>query len=57
MLYTTLHQDIWDACVELYRSHKPIDMITVSEQYKDMSKDNKGEPYYISGLVDGTNNC
>lgn len=51
--YTTLHQDIWDACVELYRSHKPIDMITVSEQYKDMSKDNKGESYYISGLVDG----
>jgi len=51
--YTTLNREIWDACVELYRSHKPIDMITVIEQHRDMQKGEKGESYYISGLAEG----
>ena len=50
--YSTLHREIWDALVELYRSHKPIDIITVIEKHKDMTKGEKGESYYISGLYD-----
>lgn len=51
--YSSLHQELWDACVELYRNHKPIDMITVIEQHKDMTSGEKSESYYISGLADG----
>ncbi len=50
--YETLNREIWDACVELYRSHKPIDMITVIEQHKDMTSNQRGESYYISGLAE-----
>jgi len=51
--YSSLHQELWDACVELYRNHKPIDMITVIEQHKDMTSREKSESYYISGLAEG----
>tara|TARA_R110002167_G_scaffold36003_3_gene114623 strand:+ start:1254 stop:2588 length:1335 start_codon:yes stop_codon:yes gene_type:complete len=46
--YSTLNGELWDAIVELYRSHKPIDMVTVVEKHKDMT--GKSDAYYVSGL-------
>ena len=48
--YQKLHQQIWDAIIEEYRSHNPIDIITVSQKVKDMY--NESESYYISGLAE-----
>ena len=50
--YSTLNKGIWDACVELYRTHRPIDMITVIEKHKDLNE-GEAESYYISGLAEG----
>ncbi len=48
--YTELHRQIWDAVVELYRNHLPIDMVTVTQKVSDMFQITEG--YYISGLYD-----
>jgi replicative DNA helicase len=48
--YTELHRQIWDAVIELYRSHQPIDAVTVTQKISDMFQIQ--EAYYISGLYD-----
>jgi len=46
--YTELHRQIWDAIVELYRNHQPIDAVTVTQKVQDLYKIQEG--YYVSGL-------
>jgi len=48
--YSDLHMKIWDAIVELYRNHQPIDAVTVTQKIQDLYK--QSEAYYVSGLSD-----
>ena len=48
--YLELHRQIWDSCVELYRRHNPIDIITVNSKIRESHKISVG--YELSGMVD-----
>ena len=48
--YLELHKQIWDCCVELYRNHIPIDVITVNSKMRDIYKVSSG--YELTGMID-----
>ena len=48
--YLELHRQIWDSCVELYRTHSPIDIITINSKLRESYKISAG--YELSGMVD-----
>ena len=48
--YLELHKQIWDCCVELYRNHIPIDIITVNSKMRDIYK--VSSSYELTGMID-----
>ena len=36
--YLDLHRKIWDACIELYKIHNPIDIITINSKIRESHK-------------------
>tara|TARA_R110002051_G_scaffold3527_2_gene19013 strand:+ start:7073 stop:8422 length:1350 start_codon:yes stop_codon:yes gene_type:complete len=48
--YLDLHRKIWDACVELYKIHNPIDIITINSKIREEHKLSIG--YELTGLVE-----
>tara|TARA_R110002020_G_scaffold108966_5_gene252340 strand:- start:3961 stop:5313 length:1353 start_codon:yes stop_codon:yes gene_type:complete len=49
--YLDLHRKIWDACVELYKIHNPIDIITINSKIRETHK-GMSVGYELSGMVD-----
>jgi len=51
MFYREANQTIYKACVELYRQHEPVDIMTVTEKVRLMGKlDAVGGAFYITEL-------